>query len=748
MSDFTGTDPQASAKVFRHSRMSGTEGTVAVDSKTSSTIDQYFVHIIAYCFALHFFLGLVAVLNASNLTYFYYFPATVHIVIAGPSVDIYLWTCSLIVSSTILLVKGKEEPPPFTLRLAVLGTIVLAVLMLLAPVFKLSSVPLSFVLFVAGTLEFLLLIPGRKLSLFNWSSRGTAARVGVYLLAFFCTIEVSSAVFYVLRAFGVAGVAASGQLDAVIELQLTYAAYAVLPFLYIGFLTSCFWAPVVNNLWKRNSVPLRFQTEAELSQTRSPSSIILDPKFLLAIVVAVFIGYYPYFQNQSWLVGSDSYSRYYEPLLQMNAGGLTGAMRQVLKEDHPLTLMLLYSAQLTGMGPFNVVKLSPVFLTLTLALMFLLFNGGQNSNSLGLMAFLFSILSATTAIGLYASAIANWMVLVVWVAFLAYLGFRTDEHYRKRDFLVLLLLSTLMIVIHPWTWGVFAIAILAASILALIQEKRNRSAVSISLIQIILIDYAFIFFSAIYLAWSEGWGVFNALTLYTYVFRNPPTVLEFWAALNWTTKFWSQFLSPIYIFLAIFGVVALLRTDVSPWRQRLILSWIFASMIGSILVAPIGFVPNSPASSDSQLWRMMFLTPFQVTVPFGVLWISGKLYGYRSTVETAQLPKAYAWGPAAWVITVLSSGIIMAFTPYLIALAILLISVPIITAVSIEKISVNEGAFLSYAIQAACILIAFNYTARAISGLLIDPHNYPYGNAQFGSVHPETPPKQGTLPPH
>ena len=735
-------------KVFRHSRMSGTEGTAAVDSKTSSTIDRYLVHVIAYCFALHFFLGLVEVLNASNLSYFYYFPATVHIVIAGPSADMYLWTCSLIVSSTILLVKDKEEPPPFTFRLAVLGTIVLAVLLLLAPMFKLPSVPLTFVLFAAGTLEFSLLIPGRKLSLVNWSPRGTAARVGIYLLAFFCTIEISSSVFYVLRAFGVAGIAASGQLDAVIELQLTYAAYGALPLLYIGFLTSCFWAPVVNHLWKRNSVLFRLKTEAELSQTRPLSSIILDPKFLLAIVVAVFIGYYPYFQSQSWLVGTDSYSRYYEPLLQMNAGGPIGAMRLVLKEDHPLTLMFLYSAQLTGMGPFNVVRLSPVFLTLTLALMFLFFIGGKNSNSLGLMAFLFSVLSATTAIGLYASAIANWMVLVVWVAFLAYLGFRTDEHYRERDFFVLLFLSTLMVVIHPWTWGVFAIAILAASVLALNREKQNRSVVSTSLMRVILIDYAFVFFSVIYLTWSEGWGVFNALTLYTYVFRNPPTVLEFWAALNWTTKFWSQFFSPFYILLATFGVVALLRTDVSLWRQRLILSWIFASLIGSILVAPIGFVPNSPASSDSQLWRMMFLTPFQVTVPFGVLWISGKLYGHKPSVQTAELPKAYAWGPAAWVITVLSSGIIMAFAPYLAALAILLISVPITTAVLTEKISGSEGALLSCAIQAVCILIAFNYTARAISGLLIDPHNYPYGNAQFGTIHSESHTKQGILPPH
>jgi len=720
-----------------------------VDSRTATKTDRYLLHVVAYCFALHFFFGLVEVLNASNLSYFYYFPATVHIVIAGPSADTYLWVSSLIVLSAILLVK-HEVSGSFLCRLTVLGTAVLAGFVFFATVFTIPAVPLTFVLFAVGTLEFLLLIRGGNFSLMNCSPRSTAARVGVYLLALFCTVEMSSAVFYVLRPFGVAGIASSGQLDALIELQLTYAPYGLLPLLYIGFLTSCFWVPALNALWKRSSLPLQRHAIHESSETqtvRSLSSILLDPKFLLVMVVAVFIGYYPYFPNPSWLVGTDSYSVYYEPLVQMDAGGPTAAIRQALGDRHPLPLMFLYSAQVTQIGPFDVVKLAPVFLTLMLALTFMFFAGGKSSNSLGLTAFLFSVLSATTAIGLYTSTIANWMVLVVWGAFLAFLGLRTDAQYRTRDFLVLLLLSTLMIVIHPWTWGVFAIAILIATILALIQEGQDRSAVTTSLMRVIIIDYAFAFLSLIYLTESQGWRVSDALTLYTYVFRNPSAISEFWAALNWTTRLWSQFFSPTYIFLAILGVVALLRSDVSPWRRRLILSWIFASMIGSVLVAPIGFVPNSPANSGSQLWRMIFITPFQVTAPFGVLWISGRFHEYRASVEPAELPRASVWGPGAWVITVLSSGIIAALAPYVIGLAVMLIAVPIITAVSIEKVSGNEGVVLSYAIQAVCILIAFNYTARAISALLLDPHNYPFGNGQFGSVPVRKLPTQGAFPP-
>ena len=396
--------------------------------------------------------------------------------------------------------------------------------------------------------------------------------------------------------------------------------------------------------------------------------------------------------------------------------------------------MLLYGIQLiTGTGPFEIVKLSPLLLTLMLAFAFLFFLGRKGSNSLGLLAALFSILSATTTLGLYSSIIANWMVLLVWVVFLAYLGFRTDEHYRTRDFLVLLLLSTLMILIHPWTWGVFAVVIWVASIPALIPEKRNGSRVGASLILIVVIDVAFGLLSVTYLAGSEGWRVVDAVGLYTYVFRNPATILEFWPALNWTTRLWSPFFSPIYIFLAILGVFAVLRTDLSSWRRWLILSWICASMIGSILVAPVGFAPNASASSDSQLWRMLFLTPFQLTAPFGVLWLSGKFYRCRSSVETAGTLEGYVWSPGAWIIAVLLIGILMTFAPHTLGLALLLILAPIITAFSIEKTFGGEGVLLSYAIQAVCVLIAFNYTARAISQLLINPHNYLPPNAQFGS---------------
>ncbi len=56
---------------------------------------------------------------------------------------------------------------------------------------------------------------------------------------------------------------------------------------------------------------------------------------------------------------------------------------------------------------------------------------------------------------------------------------------RVIDLIVLLALSTLILFIHPWTWGVFAATVFVAAILALFQERREglrAAAISFSLL--------------------------------------------------------------------------------------------------------------------------------------------------------------------------------------------------------------------------------------------------------------------------
>lgn len=65
------------------------------------------------------------------------------------------------------------------------------------------------------------------------------------------------------------------------------------------------------------------------------------------------------------------------------------------------------------------------------------------------------------------------MALLVWVVFFAYVAFRGYEGFRITDLIVLLAPSTLILFIHPWTWGVFATTVLLAAIVALFQEGRK-----------------------------------------------------------------------------------------------------------------------------------------------------------------------------------------------------------------------------------------------------------------------------------
>ena len=700
-------------------------------SQTTRSYSVWLSHLFSYCIAVHFFFGLISVLNTSNLRFFYSIPATVNIVIIGPAVDIFIWILSVVCLSIITILVSRFLDRRIAQTLIPLLAIGLSAALLMNLAVGFVHAMLVYLLFGVITLECVILFRG-ELPLLGQKPRSVLFRSLIYLLVFFAVIEISSATHYVISSLD--RTTQIGHADAGVELQFSYAAYGVLPWLYLGFLFSWVWVPIVYRL-------LRFRGKNEMNVAKNGShgndshlgsqnhagllSAVLDPRLLLALAVAIFIGYFVYFQNPPWLVGTDSYWRYYDPLLRMNAKGGFQGFAQALRERHPVPLMLLYSAQLISQAnPFDVVKFAPLFLIVTLAFSMWWFLGRRRATTFGLIVFLTSTLSVVTTLGFYSSILANWMVLVVWVVFFAYLAFRADEQFRVRDFVVLLCLSTLMLLIHPWTWGVFAAAVFLAGILALVEERRRGLRVGGSIILILVLDALFAILSITFLAGSQGWRVVDALDLYTFVFAKPSTIFEFWAALNWLTTIWAPFFSPTYIVLAIIGVFVSMSPRVAPWRRRLILAWICVSAVGSVLVAPVGFVPGSPAQSDSQLWRLLFLTPFQVTAPLAIGWLSNIPYRYFATNGQIEGPRYGVWGSEVWPVVVFGIGILFAFVPNVMRPILLLIVLPVLTGFSIQATPNGENKFLSNIIMIVSILVAFNYAVWTLSQLLIDPHNY------------------------
>lgn len=683
-------------------------------------------HISAYASAVHFFFGSLAVLNGLGLSFVFYYPRAVRIVIFGPGIDLGIWVFSVLWISavTVFNLSDRIIRKAFQIAVGALSA-ALACLVLLTASDGASWLE-SPILFLATSLGFVALVAFRG-RLFGQSSKSMIILTSLYLLSFLIVIEISSAVHYSLQSVDVN--TTIGKLDAGIELQLSYLSYGLLPWLYVGFLFSWVWVPVVQRgipriarIFEANQVPELASSTSNRPSLSSRIANALDPRLFLALALAVFIGYYPYFQNPPWIVGTDAYWRFYDPLVRISSDGIRAAFVKALNERHPIPLIIFYVTHLAlQLSLRDAIRLAQALLGMALGFSMWWFLACKKSYGFGLTAFLVSVLSVTTTVGFYAGILANWMVMVVWVLFFAYVGFRGTARVGVRDFLVLLSLSTLLLIMHPWTWGVFAVTVLVAAIIALVQERRLEFRRAGLLLTVIALDIAIAIAAILYLLGTQRWRVSEVLIDYTFALHNPSSILKFWNALTWLTRVWSPFLSPLYLAMGIIGVFALKPSRVEPWVKRLIYAWLFVSAVGSILVAPLGFRVADPSGSETQLWRVLYLTPFPLLATLGVSCLS-KIPVREITSADVPTPRNDTYLPGLWFGLMPLVGLGLSLGDPWERLALFLL-IPLI-GVLLVRSPVCEKKVLSVLILALFILVAFNNTTRALSQLLRDPHNY------------------------
>jgi len=692
---------------------------------------RIYSHILAYAMGLHFLLGSISVLNALELGFFYYYPRRIQLAIMDPVADLVVWAVST--ACVCILAIWPWKPRGRSALQAGLAAIVVALIaaLLLSQEGSLLRKMALYALFTVATANFVF-IARRSERILGIPVATYLSRVFVYALVTLVSIEISSGVHYIVRAFD--RVTSIGKLDAQLELQFSYVAYGLVPLLYAGFLFSWGWVPLVRRL-AYNVKIFRSVSEASSPSLVSPrgkasghvwSSFLLDCRTFVVCAVALFIGYYPYFQNPPWLVGTDAYWRYYDPLLRMNAQGAAGGFAQALKERHPLPLGLLYAEQLAlHITPFEVVRYAPILLVLALAFATCWFLGRKKEMEFVFLVFMFSALSVVTTVGIYSSIIANWMALVVWMLFFAYVAVRGEEKIGVLDAIALLSMSTLILLIHPWTWGLFAASVLVFVLATAIRERRKglRAAGAV-LVMVIVVDVLLAVLSLTFLAGSEGWRVAEALDLYAIPLRNPASLLFFWDTLTRLTQVWAVFFSPLSLAVSILGVFYLYGGKATPCRRRLVLAWIFVSAIGSILVAPVGYDPSEPTRSESQIWRLLFLTPFQLTVPFGVALIKEFLESSHVSKESGQSKHASELFRGLSLGILFGVGSLLALAPAQWRFSLVLFLIPAVAVLGLAVYYGHERQFLSDILVLFVLLVAFNYSARSLAQLLIDPHNY------------------------
>ena len=91
------------------------------------------------------------------------------------------------------------------------------------------------------------------------------------------------------------------------------------------------------------------------------------------------------------------------------------------------------------------------------------------------------------------------------------------------------------------------------------------------------------------------------------------------------SQIWSQFLNPVLLALSILGVIVLARRrDRLTW---IVLAWIMAACATNMAAAPMSYNPLDVNRGQTQIFRALFLTPFQVPATIGLLRLKSALDG-------------------------------------------------------------------------------------------------------------------------
>jgi hypothetical protein len=145
----------------------------------------------------------------------------------------------------------------------------------------------------------------------------------------------------------------------------------------------------------------------------------------------------------------------------------------------------------------------------------------------------------------------------------------------------------------------------------------------IPVLSVIFLNAAGLAVSLFVLMKTQGWRVAEAFSLVQTSLGSKYFGLGSWEILVFFSQIWSQFLNPVLLGLSILGAIVLARRrDKLSW---IILAWIVAACATNVLAAPMGYNPLEVNRGETQIFRAMFLTPFQIPAALGLVQLKSAL---------------------------------------------------------------------------------------------------------------------------
>ena len=386
-------------------------------------------------------IGLLVLLNELQIPFYLYYPRVTHTIFISESYDLYFFLASsACVPSMLALLKSKLSRP--------VPILILAIWVASLAVTILGESYGATILY--ATVAFTVALDVLKADV----RRLAFTEVLTPALSIFVLIE-SSPLYYWLSA-ALNPQTQVGVASQQIELNLTFSLFPVAIVMMLLLLLS--WLPLtIAGLLPRKALVVRYQPSVASRWNPRLVAASID----LFAILAVLVFFYPYLAGQTWIVGVDSYWRYLTPLNAL--AGLTPYQALATSSTHGLYLALLYVIETTtGASAFSIVKFAPLVLAFaTATTVFLAFTRGSGNRELAVIAAVSTLLWLPTTLGIYAGIQSNFLAYFLWILFLSF--YFRGEKWNARAFVIEGLISLAILVVHPWSWGVF-VATLALAV--------------------------------------------------------------------------------------------------------------------------------------------------------------------------------------------------------------------------------------------------------------------------------------------
>jgi hypothetical protein len=500
-----------------------------------------------------------------------------------------------------------------------------------------------------------------------------------------------------------------GKVGADLEMNLAYSnAWAYPPVFIIAWLSPALaFLPVLYFRWRANHKPVSTGQRDHILdgalKLEMDDVIVGVALTLLSLVVA----FYAYFHNPPWLVGTDAYWRYRDPLERLMSS--PNALTAAANERHSFYLLIAYAVHLvSGGSAFDIVKLSPVALSAALGLLsYYLVVRFRGNRSEGFFAGFFSITTFPTTLGVFASIHANWLglifILLVLLALASVAFFPQSWKHAALKVVIAVLVGNLLLILHPWTWGILAASLLLAGLVFLAKKRWSTLGASWSIPILGLLTGLLAFSLA---SEAQRATLLQAIRNFSAPLRNLAVVLSPYDPLTEAFGTWAPFLNPFLMILAGAGVIRLLRSNGSPF-STLLLSWALVSGAGTFAAVAL----------RTEIWRIWFVQPLWLLAGIGV----GGVLRIRGPQSNWKFPDP---ATALAGVVLVAVGVAVSFLQPMIGSGIFYLSTLAPLMISLTRNRSRADSVFANALTVFIAVFFLNHALRSLQPLIIDPHNF------------------------